>query len=244
MHWPKRSNFRERIFKLKIQLLFSRKTRQSNLSWLHKAFSSSTTFRERLSKDRLSLTSESETFLEDLTMRQRPVKSPFLHLGFSSSSELEKSSLEKSQLLRTAHARDKIFWNFFFLLSLKRYFLLLLFLLESFRLVYSYLLEETSFFLWGQSAMKWLVSSHSKQPLGDLLSLRNLCKARNFITSRVISLSGMLSYCSSEGAAKEDRTNSKADETVLVWLASWPATRALVMKVLLVKKHHGSDDLS
>jgi hypothetical protein len=165
-------------------------------------------------------------------------------LGFSSSSELEKSSLEKSQLLRTAHARDKIFWNFFFLLSLKRYFLLLPFLLESFRLVYSYLLEETSFFLWGQSAMKWLVSSHSKQPLGDLLSLRNLCKARNFITSRVISLSGMLSYCSSEGATKEDRTNSKADETVLVWLASWPATRALVMKVLLVKKHHGSDDLS
>jgi hypothetical protein len=33
----------------------------------------------------------------------------------------------------------------------------------------------------GQSAMKWVVSPHSKQPLGDiLLSLRNLCKLRTF----------------------------------------------------------------
>jgi hypothetical protein len=64
--------------------------------------------------------------------------------------------------------------------------------------------------------MKWVVSPHSKQSLGDLLlSLQNLCKAQNFLVSRVISSSGMLSYCSSEVAAKEDKTNSKADETVV-----------------------------
>jgi hypothetical protein len=83
-----------------------------------------------------------------------------------------------------------------------------------------------------------LVSPHSKQPLGDLLrSLRNLGKARNFLTSRAISSSGMLSYCSSEAAAKEDRTNSKVDETVvLMELASWPLTRALVIKALLERE--------
>jgi hypothetical protein len=58
-------------------------------------------------------------------MRQRPVKSPVLRLDFSSSSELEESSLEKSRSLRAAHAQDIIFWNFFFFfLSLKRYFFL------------------------------------------------------------------------------------------------------------------------
>jgi hypothetical protein len=43
---------------------------------------------------------------------------------------------------------------------------------------------------------------------------------------------------SSEAAAKEDRANSKIDETVVVGLASWPPTRALVTKALqdLVKK--------
>jgi hypothetical protein len=56
-------------------------------------------------------------------MRQRLVKSPVLRLGLSSSSELEESSLEKSRSLRAAHARDIIFWNFFFL-SPKRYFFL------------------------------------------------------------------------------------------------------------------------
>jgi uncharacterized sporulation protein YeaH/YhbH (DUF444 family) len=76
--------------------------------------------------------------------------------------------------------------------------------------------------------MKWMVSLHSKQPLGGLLSLRNLCKTWNFLASRAILSSGMLSYCSSEAAAKEDRANSKADETVLVELASWPPIRALV----------------
>jgi hypothetical protein len=57
-------------------------------------------------------------------MRQRPVKSPVLRLGFSSFSKLEESSLEKSRSLRAAHAQDIIFWNFFLLLSLKWYFFL------------------------------------------------------------------------------------------------------------------------
>jgi hypothetical protein len=47
----------------------------------------------------------------------------------------------------------------------------------------------------------------------------------------------VLSYFSSEVAAKEDKANSKADETVvLVGLASWPPTRALVIKDLLVRE--------
>jgi hypothetical protein len=46
-------------------------------------------------------------------MRQR-LKSPFLHLTFSSSSELKESSLEKSKLLKAAHTQDMNFWNFFF----------------------------------------------------------------------------------------------------------------------------------
>jgi hypothetical protein len=86
--------------------------------------------------------------------------------------------------------------------------------------------DELSYFLLGQSAMKWVVSPHSKQPLGDfLLSLRNLYKKRNFLASRAISLSGMLSYYSSDAAAKEDKADSKADETVvLVGLALCPPT--------------------
>jgi hypothetical protein len=62
---------------------------------------------------------------DDLPIRKRLVKSPVLRLGLSSSSELEESSLEKSRSLRAAHARDIIFWNFFFFfLSPKRYFFL------------------------------------------------------------------------------------------------------------------------
>jgi hypothetical protein len=97
--------------------------------------------------------------------------------------------------------------------------------------------EESSFFLLGQSAMMWVVSPHLMQPLGDLLlSLRNLCKAHNFLASRAISSSRMLSYCSSEAAHKEDKTNSKADESiVLVGLSTWPPTRVLVIKALLVR---------
>jgi hypothetical protein len=96
------------------------------------------------------------------------------------------------------------------------------------------LLEESNFFLLGQSEMKWVVSPHSKQPLGDLLrSLQNLCRAQNFLASRAISSSGMLSYCSSEATPKEDKANSNADElVVLVGLATWPPTRAPVIKAL------------
>jgi hypothetical protein len=37
-----------------------------------------------------------------------------------------------------------------------------------------------------QSTMKWVVSPHLKQPLGDLLlSLQNLCKAWNFLARRI-----------------------------------------------------------
>jgi hypothetical protein len=46
---------------------------------------------------------------EDLPMRQRSVKLSVLRLGFSSASELEESSLEKSRLLRAAHTQDIIF---------------------------------------------------------------------------------------------------------------------------------------
>jgi hypothetical protein len=103
----------------------------------------------------------------------------------------------------------------------------------------AYLLEEeSSFFLLGQSAMKWVVSPHSKHPLGDLpLSLWNMCKAQNFLDSRTISSSWMLSYCSSEAAHKEDKASSKVDESVvLVGLATWPPTRVLVTKALLVRE--------
>jgi hypothetical protein len=106
---------------------FSRKTLPSNLSWLQRAFSSSTTRKERPSGDESSLTSQSESEMchDDLPMRQRLVKSPVLRLGLSYSSELEESSLEKSRSLRAAHAQDIIFWNFFFFfLSLKWYFFL------------------------------------------------------------------------------------------------------------------------
>jgi hypothetical protein len=83
-----------------------------------------------------------------------------------------------------------------------------------------------------------VVSPHSKQPLEDiLLSLRNLCKAQNFLTSKVKSSSGMLSYCSSEVAHKEDKTNFETDESVvLVGLATWPPIRVLLTKVLLVRE--------
>jgi hypothetical protein len=47
----------------------------------------------------------------------------------------------------------------------------------------------------------------------------------------------MLSYYSSEAVDKEDKANSKADETVvLVGFASWPPTRAIVIKALLERQ--------
>jgi hypothetical protein len=49
----------------------------------------------------------------------------------------------------------------------------------------------------------------------------------------------MLSYYLSEAAHKEDKENSKADESVvLVELATWPPTRAPVIKALMEKEHH------
>jgi hypothetical protein len=73
-----------------------------------------------------------------------------------------------------------------------------------------------------RASSSWVVLPHSKQPLGDsLLSLRNMCKAQNFLINRAILSSGMLSYCSSEAAHKEDKTNFKANESVvLVGLAT------------------------
>jgi hypothetical protein len=109
VYWPKRSNFINRTFKLKIQLLV---------------------FTENLAKQ-LVLVAQSILVLDNsqgktieryiityigvgdvpwrFAMRQRTVKSPFLHLGFSSSYELEEYSLEKLKLLRAAHAQDMIF---------------------------------------------------------------------------------------------------------------------------------------
>jgi hypothetical protein len=46
----------------------------------------------------------------------------------------------------------------------------------------------------------------------------------------------MLSYYSLEAAAREDKANSKEGEMVLVGLALWPPTRALVIKALIVKE--------
>jgi hypothetical protein len=55
--------------------------------------------------------------------------------------------------------------------------------------------------------------------------LADLCKAQNFLTSRAILSLEMLSYCSSEASHKEDKANSKVDESVvLVGLATWPPT--------------------
>jgi hypothetical protein len=82
-----------------------------------------------------------------------------------------------------------------------------------------------------ESVIKWVVSPHSKLFLNDLLlSLQNL------LVSRAILSLGMLSYFSSEATVKEDNTNSKSDETVVVALASWPPTQVLVIKALLVKE--------
>jgi hypothetical protein len=66
--------------------------------------------------------------------------------------------------------------------------------------------------------------------------LQNLCITQNFLASKAISSSGMLSYCSSKAVTTEDKTNSKEGEMVLVGLASLPPTHALVIKDLLVKE--------
>jgi hypothetical protein len=82
-----------------------------------------------------------------------------------------------------------------------------------------------------------LVGGVELLPLGAINDKVGGVAALNFLTSRAISSSGMLSYCSLKAADKEGKANSKADETmVLVGLASWPPTRALVIKALLVRE--------
>jgi hypothetical protein len=67
--------------------------------------------------------------------------------------------------------------------------------------------------------------------------LAELVQAQNFLANKAISSSRMFSYCSSEVTPKEDKVNSKANEiVVLVGLASWSPTWALVIKVLLVRE--------
>jgi hypothetical protein len=166
-------------------------------------------------------------------MRQRLVKWLVLCLGLSSSSELEESSLEKSRSLRAARSGHHLL-ELLLLLVPEVELLLVIALAVVVPLGVVILVGGVELLPLGQSVMKWVVSLHLKHPLGDLLSLQNLCKARNFLTSRAISSSGMLSYCSSEATHKEDKGNSKADESVaLVGLATWPPTRAPVIKALL-----------
>jgi hypothetical protein len=123
-----RSNLRKRTLKLKIQLLVLTKNLTKQLVLVAKSIFKFDDSQRKTLRDESLLTSESESEMcrDDLPMRQRPVKSPVLRLGRSSSSELEESSLEKSRSLRAAHAQDIIFWNlfFFFFLSPKRYFFL------------------------------------------------------------------------------------------------------------------------
>jgi hypothetical protein len=92
--------------------LFGIKIKGRSRCSVQRAFSCSATHKEKPSGDESSLTSESESEMchDDLPMRQRPVKSLVFWLGLSSSSELEESSLEKSRLLRAAHAQNITCW--------------------------------------------------------------------------------------------------------------------------------------
>jgi hypothetical protein len=98
-------------FKLKIQFLVFMKNYVKQLVLVAKGTLKLGDSQRKTLRDRSSVTLESESkmFLEDLPMMQRSVKSVFLDLGFSSSSELEKSSLENSKSLKAAHARNMIF---------------------------------------------------------------------------------------------------------------------------------------
>ncbi len=111
MYGSKSSNFRRSTFKLKIQLFVLTKNLTKQLVLVAQSILKLDKLGKRLSKDRSPLTSESESFYEDppLIMRHNQVKLPFLHLIFSSSSELEESSLEKLKSLKAAHAQDMIF---------------------------------------------------------------------------------------------------------------------------------------
>jgi hypothetical protein len=122
----KRSNLKKGTFKLKIQLFVFVKNLAKQLVLITKGILKLDDSKGKTLGDESSLTSESKMYHEDFPMRQRQVKSAILRLGFSSSSELEESSLEKSRSLRAAHAQGIIFWNlfFFFFLSPKWYFFL------------------------------------------------------------------------------------------------------------------------
>jgi hypothetical protein len=103
MHGSKRSNFRKRNFQLKIQLFVLTEDLAKQLVLVAQRIL-------KLSNPQgKSLEVKIITYIEDLFMRQRSVKSPCLRLTFSSSSELEESSLEKSKSLKVAHAQDMIF---------------------------------------------------------------------------------------------------------------------------------------
>jgi hypothetical protein len=124
MHRSERSNFNKRVPVQDSTFFVLMKNLAKQLILVAQTFPSSTTLEERLSNNRSSLTSESESFGEDLPIRHSPVKSHFFHLIFSYSSELEESSLEKSKSLKAAHTQDMIFWNFF--LSPKWFFFLVI----------------------------------------------------------------------------------------------------------------------
>jgi hypothetical protein len=101
-----------------------------------------------------------ESFGEDLPIRHSLVKSPFLHLIFSSSSKLEESSLEMLKSLKGALSGHDLLELLLLLL------LLLLLVSESVLLLIVALVAgvvlvgvvvhvgESNFFLLGQSAMK------------------------------------------------------------------------------------------
>jgi hypothetical protein len=100
----KRSNLRRSTFKLKIHFLVLTKDFTKQIVLVAKSIFKFGDHKERPSGDESSLTSESELEMcrDDLPMRHRPVKSPVLRLGFSSSFKLEELSLEKSRSLRAA----------------------------------------------------------------------------------------------------------------------------------------------
>jgi hypothetical protein len=106
----KRSNLRKRTLKLKIQPFVLMKNLAKQLVLVAKSiFKFNDSRRKTRGMNHLTSKSESEMCRNDLPVRQRPVKSPVLRLGLSSSSELEESLLEKSRSLRAVHARDIIF---------------------------------------------------------------------------------------------------------------------------------------
>jgi hypothetical protein len=188
VHESKRSNLRKSTFKLKIHLFVFTKNLAKQLALIAKGILKLDDYKGK------TLSGWIITYIgvrvgdvsRRLANEAKAGEVGCLALGLLILLWAEESSLEKSRMLRAAHAWDIIFWNFlFFFLSPKRYFFLPSPLsLESFRLLKFYLLEELNFFRLGQSVMKWVVSPHSKQPLDDLLlSLWNLCKAWNFLPS-------------------------------------------------------------